>query len=788
MPNSTAFDRLTELAAAMFDAPIALITALDEDRQWFRSNRGYRADQATAEESFCRHMIGSEAGTTLVVQDAILDGRFVDNRLVTEEGVRFYAGAVITTADGKQDGAVCVLDTLPRGAPTEGQMESLKLLARLAGQEIDHGHLLRAQAKHTTMMEMAEELAGLGRWRYDIASGKVDWSDQVYRIHGKSRATFDPSFDDAVGCYHPDDRLMVEDCCARAIRTGEGGEIQVRLIREDGEERIVKAACRPERDGDGPVTALFGVFQDVTDLARSQQKVEASEALYRLLAANSTDVIGTYGMDGRFRYLSPSVEGIMGYRAEALVGRASWDFIHPADARRVRKAFADYARAGPEAVPPRIPYRAIRKDGTEIWLEAHPKVIRDAQGRAVEYQDVVRDITATKRLEDELVAARDVAEAAARSKSEFLANMSHELRTPLTSVIGFSGLLQASEALPETERRYADRIAATSEALLGVINDVLDYSKLEADAVGLDPVAFDPAAMARSAALIVETQCQDKGLTLAVTTSGDLPEAIIGDEGRVRQVTLNFLSNAMKFTASGLIGLDVGIVGERLRVTVTDSGIGIAPDRIDVLFERFTQADASTRRVYGGTGLGLAICRRLVDMMGGEIGATSRPGHGSTFWFEVPLIAVEPLNAMSDEVLEGLPNGLRVLLADDAPAYREQVRVLMDAWGINLTTVCDGAEAVQAAATGGYDLILMDVHMPVMDGMDACRTIRALGSEAAATPILALTAAVLPEQVEACHAAGMDGHVGKPIEVVALIEAMVKALDVRKPFAYEAAA
>ncbi|CAL1691088.1 Sensor histidine kinase RcsC [Brevundimonas subvibrioides] len=915
MPKSNAFDRLTELAAAVFDAPIALITAIDDQRQWFRSNQGFGADQTTPGKSFCRHMVGSEAGTTLVVEDATRDGRFADNRLVTEEGVRFYAGAVITTADGGQDGAVCVLDTVPRDAPTPAQMESLRLLARLAGQEIDRTRTLRQQAKHTDMLEMseamagvghwhcdlttgvitwsdevfrihglepgsvnptfhslsaqyhpedqaagwalvqraretgegydrlmrltrhgeervtrtqarverdetgavvalfgvfqdvteaaratraqtelvetlgmAEALAGVGCWRLDVATGRVTWSDEVYRIHGKTRETFDPSLNDAVSCYHPDDRAAVAASCDEAIRTGDAKEFQLRIIREDGEERIVRSRCRPERDDAGVTTALFGVFQDVTDSVRSHMRIEASEARYRLLADRASDVIVTYGVDGLIRYISPSVEAATGIAPGDLVGRPVTHLILDEDLPALSQRFREMVRAAPGTVQPGVVYRARMASGEIRWMEARTTLIRDDHGRVVQFHDVVRDITETKRLEDELIAARDVAEAAARSKSEFLANMSHELRTPLTSVIGFSGLLQSSEALPAAERRYADRIATSSEALLSVINDILDYSKLEADAVGLDPVAFDPAAMARATASIIETQCEAKGLGLVITTADDLPEAIMGDEGRLRQVALNFLSNAVKFTGSGEIGLDVRTAGQRLRVSVTDCGIGIAPDKIDALFERFTQADASTTRVYGGTGLGLAICRRLIEMMGGEIGATSRPGHGSTFWFEVPMIAAEPLDAMREDAVEGLPEGLKVLMADDAPANRELVRVLLDAWGVDLTTVCDGAEAVQAAAAGDYDLILMDVHMPVMDGMNACRAIRALDGRAATTPILALTANVQPEQVEACRAAGMDGHVGKPIEVAALIEAMAQALHASNAFSGKVAA
>ncbi|WP_298128249.1 PAS domain S-box protein [Brevundimonas sp.] len=1038
MARHDAFDRLTELAAALFDAPIALITALEGDRQRFRSHRGYASDSTTLSESFCRHMVGMVPGAVMVVEDAVLDPRFVDNRLVTEEGVRFYAGAIITTADGAQDGAVCVLDTRARAAPTGAQIESLRLLAQLAAQELETQKLRRTQAEYVAMLELSEAMAGVGHWRYDlltktmtwsdevyrihgldpgsfqptaenvreffhaedlervkglmararetgegydtqfrvyrhgderitrvraqvergdggrpvalvgvfqdvtdavqaqdriaqsealfrmisetstdivaryepdgrflyvspaahavlgrapedmlgkdctgiiaeedlavirrtltdyvqagpeapspryeyrarkadgtpiwleatprairnadgrvvefhdcvrevtarkaaereqnelvetlklaedlagvgcwkldVASGRVRWSDEVYRIHGVSRQTFDPSLDDAVGYYHPDDQQAVIDWVARAIETGEGTDFRLRLLRADGEERIVMSQCRPERDDLGRTTALFGVFRDVTEQARAHERVVASEARYRLLADNATDVIATYAMDGIFTYVSPSVEGPMGYRPEELVGRPFSDFLHPEDVDRVRAAFMAYARA-PEGTPsPRVPYRGVRKDGTEVWLEAHPRMIRDAAGRPVEFQDVVRDVSETKRLETELIEARDRAEAGARAKSEFLANMSHELRTPLTSVIGFSGLLQASSDLGPTERRYADRIATASEALLAVINDILDYSKLEAEAVDLEPQPFDPRATLEDAAAIVETQCRTKGLDLIVEVADDLPARLMGDAGRVRQVALNFLSNAVKFTGRGSVTLKVGAPGGRFRVEVSDTGVGMATDKIAQLFERFTQADASTTRVYGGTGLGLAISRRLIEMMGGEIGAEGRPGEGSTFWFEVPLAVADPEANPADTATDDLPPQLRVLLADDAAANRELVTAILGRMGLALDTVENGAEAVEAARRGGYDLILMDVHMPVMDGLSATRAIRSLEGVVAAVPIVALTANIQPEQVARCREAGMDAHVGKPIQLNELVGSILSAT---RPYAQE---
>ncbi len=787
--DQAGFDRLVKLACSIFDTPIVTLSVLDGDRTLFRSNVAIAMGSMPREQSVAHVVAAMGQDGVLVIEDAAASAPFRNHPMVTgPNAIRFYAGAAILRADGRSVGALSILDRVPRSRPSDAMLEQLKLLAGMAADILDQDAATRVIDEQLGVLRMAEQMSGVGTWRLEAASRVAEWSDEVFRIHGVSRDTFDPGFNNAIDFYHPDDRAEVTACVTRAMETGEPYHFKLRIVRGDGEERIVVSRGMAERDPHGAVVAIYGVFQDVTEAETAHARIVESEARYRMLADGANDIIVSYGIDGIVTYVSPSIETVCGRAPADVLGRPVTDLILPEDVPALAEAFRAMVKAPPGEITRGVRYRGgVQLDPVQ-WLEASTSVIRDETGRVVSFHDVVRDVTETKRLEDELIAARDVAEAAARVKSEFLANMSHELRTPLTSVIGFSDLLKASNNLPEAERRYADRIATGSEALLSVINDILDYSKLEAQAVGLDPVAFDPAAMARGAAAMVEGQCATKGLSLRVYAASDLPASIMGDEGRIRQVALNFLSNAVKFTGSGEVGLSVSRAGDRLRVEVSDSGIGIAAEKIDTLFERFTQADASTTRVYGGTGLGLAISRRLIELMGGEIGAHSRSGEGSTFWFEMPLIEAERDADATPEIAAALPPGLRILMADDAPANRELVRIVLEAWGVELDTVCDGVEAVQAISARAYDLVLMDVHMPVMDGMDATRAIRALDGRAAKTPILALTANVQPEQVEACRNAGMDGHVGKPIQVGVLIEAMTRVLAGRPAVDRQAAA
>ncbi|MGV8929241.1 MAG: ATP-binding protein [Brevundimonas sp.] len=772
----TPFDQLTALLCEQFAVPAALVSFVHGDLAVFRSEVGLGESALPRDVSVSNILVEMGPGAHLMIEDARLHPVLKDHPMVVGKPfLRFFAGATVSNGKGEPVGAVGIMDSKPRPALTPSERASLDWVAAIAGSMLDQTTARRVQAERLTLLNMAEQMSGIGHWRFDVLSGEVTWSDEVYRIHGLAPGEVAPDYETVLGAYHPDDAGILAEAVRQAVATGEGYDFRLRLQRGGRGDRLVETRATTEQDESGRTVAIFGVFQDVTESVHAHDRIAASEARYRLLADNATDIIATYGLDGVFSYVSPAIEVSMGYRPEDLVGRSFWQFIHPDDVEGLKAAFVSYLKAGPGAPSPRVPYRGLRKDGQTVWLEAHPMVIRNARGRPVGFQDVVRDVTETKALEDQLIAARDVAEAGAQAKSEFLANMSHELRTPLTSVIGFSGLLQASRNLPEAERKYADRIATGSEALLSVINDILDYSKLEADAVDLDPQAFDPRSMVLGAVNIVESQCEAKGLALETVIDAALPAALMGDEGRLRQVTLNFLSNAVKFTAAGSVRLEVTVVGDRLRLAVSDSGIGIAPDKVDALFDRFTQADATTTRLYGGTGLGLAISRRLIEMMGGEIGADSEPGKGSTFWFEMPLQVAEAAAETADAGDLAVVDGLKILMADDAMPNRELVTAILGGLGLALETVCNGAEAVEAARTGAYDLILMDVHMPVMDGLDATRAIRAMGGTIGRTPIIALTANVQPEQVQRCLDAGMDGHVGKPIQLGELLTALATA-------------
>ena len=421
-----------------------------------------------------------------------------------------------------------------------------------------------------------------------------------------------------------------------------------------------------------------------------------------------------------------------------------------------------------------------RADGATRRVACKGVCERDAAGEVASLFGVFQDVT-------ERAALVDAANEASAAKSEFLANMSHELRTPLNSIIGFTHLMLRDGHTPERHRHQLARVEEAGRSLLTLVNDVLDFSKVEAGFMELAARPFSPQRLMEAVAALVHPQAVDKALSLVVDFPFRAAPDVVGDEDRLRQVLLNLLSNALKFTRRGEVrlGLNARVRGDRVQLEfeVSDTGIGMAPDQTARLFERFVQADSSIGRRFGGTGLGLAISKRLVEAMNGEIAVQSTLGVGAAFQVRLELpVAACVAGAGPPRASDKLPTAAapldlsarRVLVADDVAVNRELVRLMLAPLGCELTLVCDGDEAVEAATATAFDVILMDVQMPVLDGLAATRRIRSLGGAAARTPIMALTANVLPEQVERCLAAGMNGHLAKPFVPEALISAVLR--------------
>ncbi|HEY3796873.1 MAG TPA: ATP-binding protein [Caulobacteraceae bacterium] len=543
---------------------------------------------------------------------------------------------------------------------------------------------------------------------------------------------------------------------------------KVRLMGRNGRPFFFQSANIPWRDAAGDIAGLIIVTQILSDADVGE---DAQRQSLRLETAVELAGIHVWEMDYEAENITAwgaadtFNEGAVGYAEFAAdIGYT----IHPADRERVLATWAAQDARGDDH---RAEYRLKRDDDKLVWVQGSARYTYGADGQPTRMLGVLQNIT------DRKVAELD-AEAANAAKSLFLATMSHEIRTPLNGVLGMAQAMAAGELTGE-QRERLDVVRQSGETLLGILGDILDFSKIEAGKLDLETIDFDLEPVVRSALAPFTALAEAKGVTLDLDLN-DAAGVYAGDPTRLRQILYNLTSNALKFTAAGEVRLSARRQGDQLELSVADTGIGIPDDKLAGLFDSFSQVDASTTRRFGGTGLGLAICRRLAELMGGRIAVASEPGQGSLFMVTLPLPwrgaampAAAPATAAAADV-----GALRVLAAEDNEVNRLVLKTLLHQVGVDPCLVENGEAALAAWRDGDWDLVLMDVQMPVMDGVAATRAIRA--EEAARgygrTPIVGLTANVMSHQVAEYLAAGMDAHVGKPISAAELFATIAEVM------------
>ncbi|RTL51353.1 MAG: PAS domain S-box protein [Rhodocyclaceae bacterium] len=647
---------------------------------------------------------------------------------------------------------------------------------------------------------MAQTSAHIGIWDWDIRNDVTYWSPECERLYGVAPGGL-RSNEVWRSRVHPDDLELVDSQWESHIAKGEAFEVEYRMRMDSGEIRWLVSKGSAQYDSEGKPIRLSGIALDITERKRTEEQLRQ---LAQAVDQSPENVVIT-DLDGKVEYVNESFLLNTGYRREEIIGQSSRLLQSGKTPKSTYESLWSALTAGNNW---KGEFINKRRDGSEYVEFAIINPIRQADGRITHYVAVKEDITEKKRLGQELdqhrhhleelvasrtrelEAARALADAANQAKSSFLANMSHEIRTPMNAVIGLTYLMRKSSATTEQLARL-DKIDGAARHLLSIINDILDLSKIEAGRLELEETDFLLGAVLDNVQSLIAEQARSKGLSVEMDTDS-VPRWLHGDPTRLRQALLNYAGNAIKFTHSGTVWLRVRLLQEfgtglLLRFEVEDTGIGIPPEKLGGLFEAFSQGDVSTTRKYGGTGLGLAITRRLAHMMGGEAGAESVEGQGSTFWFTCRLkrgvgiaqdMTAEREQGSGESELRKRHSGARILLAEDNPINREVATDILQGVGLVVDTAENGRIALEKVRSGQYQLVLMDMQMPEMDGLEATRALR---SEAAGKdiPVVAMTANAFEEDRNACLAAGMNDFVAKPVVPALLYGTLLRWLPAK---------
>ncbi|MCU0881590.1 MAG: ATP-binding protein [Hyphomonadaceae bacterium] len=664
-----ALDGLVACVAQATGAPIALVSLIDQNRQWFKAKVGLEADETGRDVAFCAHAI--LADEPLVVCDSLSDVRFADNPLVVgDPHVKSYLGVPIKAPGGELIGTLCAIDRQPHQW-TQAEVDQVQMLANLVSallrqrkamlevrQLSARVHRLGETLQfEQSMLEKVANLTGIATWYFDIAANTLVWSSKARQLHGVDDS-HEPTLTTALDYFEGEARHVLCDAIDATLSDGRWFDLELPFGSGPG-DRWVRVSGKPVMV-DGQIVRLLGAYQDIT---------------------------------------------------------------------------------------------------------AH----REHQ----------------KALTEALIAADE----ASKAKMTFLANMSHEIRTPLNGIIGIADAMKRTPLEPR-QKEMVDLVALSGSSLQRLLDDLLDMSKIDAGGLSLEQGAVDVASVVRSASELHRAKAEAKGLSLSVHDS--LPHGLRykADAVRIRQIVSNLVSNAIKFTAAGSVRVEIGPgPAGMVSLAVTDTGIGFDEATGRRLFERFEQADGSTTRLYGGTGLGLSICKALCELMGGKISATATPGAGSRFEALLSLEPIAgqcephtktpeaPLGSMGPAGDERQP--LRVLLAEDHPVNQRVVSMMLEPLGAEVILAANGLEAVAHFSQARYDLVLMDMAMPEMDGLQATRLIRQWEADHGQprTPVAMLSANAMQQHLDAARDAGCDGHIAKPVTADQLIRGISEAMN-----------
>jgi len=812
-----AFDDLVELAAKICQTPIALVSLVDPLRQWFKAKTGVAACETSRDIAFCAHAILQRA--VFEIPDTVTDPRFATNPLVTAEPfIRFYAGTPLVTPDGYALGTLCVIDRVPKHL-NEDQRQALTTLGRqvvsLLELRLRHRLLERSVASQKESQLIQSQLSFALDHGIDGAAlldreGRYTYMNQAHaEIYGYEAAEL---IGQSWTVLYSSEWVarITEKFFPILLQQGHWrGEVPSK--KKSGDEVLVEFSLTLLSQQDMSGNWLLCTCRDIT--AKKMAKYELFRVQARLQsvldAATEVSIIAT-DPQGLITVFNRGAERMLGYSTEEMVGKQTPAIIHLPEevsmhsqalttrfGRQIEGfgAFVELARLGSSE---EREWTYVRKDGSRLTVNLVVTSVRNDGNEVTGYLGVATDITARKQAETkleqgaremerrnlELAEAHNRALEATQAKSEFLASMSHEIRTPMNAIIGMADLLQDT-ALTGEQQEYVRRFSRAATSLTDLINDILDLTKIEAGHLELELVPFNLPDLVDKTAELMAVRANAKALELAAFVHPDVPPYVMGDPTRLRQVLVNLIGNAIKFTEQGEVIIRVDPSRDKanpsaLHFFVSDTGIGIPSDKIQTIFDSFTQVDSSTTRKYGGTGLGLNISKRIVELMGSHIEVTSREGHGSMFAFTLQMAAVPGIENTPEHLPISL-QGRRILIVDDNDTNRMIVREFLVHLGVILHEASDGPAALTAldkAQRQGepYDLVILDFHMRGMNGLDLAQAIRALPAFST-LPLVLHASDMRNHSSQRAREAGIASCIHKPISRTRLLASLTEALS-----------
>ena len=652
-----------------------------------------------------------------------------------------------------------------------------------------------------SFLERSGRVAGYGAWQIDLKTSEVSWNAQTCDIHGVDHG-YKPTLEQALAYYTPEARKQVQAAIKNAVECMQCWDLTLPFVDAYDNAMWVRTVGEVEFDDSGPVR-LLGALQDVTRATLAQMAHAKTADMLQLVLDSAVDVaVIATDLNQSITVFNAGAERLLGYTAAEVVGQHdSTLFFDPTQLAVISESLALVLGRHPTgqeifddvvANAQQGEWTFVRKDGSRTIVSLSISPMRDGYGAVVGYLGLAHDISEQLEYQESLRKAKQAAEAASVAKSQFLANMSHEIRTPMNAILGMLSLL-GNTPLSERQRDYTDKTEGAARSLLGLLNDLLDFSKVEAGKMELDPEPFAVNTVLGDLSVILSANRGGKNVDLVFDIDPAIPPMLVGDAMRLQQVLINLGGNALKFTAQGKVAIHWRLLGQAdnqatIEIAVVDTGIGIAPENQAKIFEGFSQAEASTTRRFGGTGLGLGIAQRLVKLMGGTLTLTSALGQGSTFSFTIhlPVHQAGPnenaaANKSKPDLTIGAPlparqplQGMRILVVEDNPINQQVARELLAAQGAQVTLADNGRIGVDtvAGAMPPFDVVLMDLQMPVMGGLDAARAIRHdLGLHQ--LPVIAMTANAMESDRVECIEAGMNDHIGKPFDLTHLVAKLV---------------